>query len=113
MELPTFMGCRRLPGLPDGYQAEVIDLEAIADNPAPEFAALSRDAKELIADEYPHVLSIENEWSMSRCQNCGRRWSQSYLAPIRDLSRRVSSAEPIPSGECPVCGTLCHTVRPS
>src|SRR5512142_2728652 len=45
------------------------------------------------------------------CWDCGSIWPTQGLAPIRDLSERVEEGEPIPSGECPECGALCHPVN--
>jgi hypothetical protein len=43
------------------------------------------------------------------CQNCeGRFPSQDALDPIHDLFERVAAGEPMPSGQCPKCGALCH-----
>jgi DNA-directed RNA polymerase subunit RPC12/RpoP len=42
------------------------------------------------------------------CQNCGQVWPEPALRPIRDVEQRVAPGEPMPAGECPECGTLCH-----
>lgn len=50
---------------------------------------------------------------MNRCQNCDWTGPDSDLlwAEIKDLGERVAPGEPMPSGECPVCGCLCQPVE--
>jgi hypothetical protein len=98
-------------GLPDGYQIEAINLDAVADDPVSWFGGLSADAKEIVADEYSDLLLITDDGPESRCQNCGRQWSRSYLNQITHLSQRVRPGEHMPSGECPICGSLCQVVK--
>jgi hypothetical protein len=98
-------------GLPDGYQIEAINLDALTDDPVSGFTALSGDAKEIVADEYGDLLLIEDDGPESRCQNCDRQWSRSYLNQIKDLFQRVEPGERMPSGECPVCGSLCLLIE--
>ena len=43
------------------------------------------------------------------CQNCkfmGRE--EELVNPIPDIEQRVGPGEPMPSGECPACGAVCH-----
>lgn len=47
----------------------------------------------------------------SSCQNCGKTWDDSQLVEARRLWERVSPGEPMPSGECPACGALCHPIE--
>lgn len=49
--------------------------------------------------------------SQSECQNCLRVWNDEDLDPVKDLEVRVLPGEPVPSGECPDCGALCHPVE--
>lgn len=43
------------------------------------------------------------------CQNCDWRGPEEALvAEIHDLEQRVGVGEPMPAGECPECGALCH-----
>jgi hypothetical protein len=44
----------------------------------------------------------------SECQNCRLTWKDDELKEIKHLSERVAPGEPMPSGECPDCGALCH-----
>lgn len=44
------------------------------------------------------------------CQNCGATWPESQLEPIDDIYLRVEPGEPMPAGECPDCGALCHEI---
>lgn len=41
------------------------------------------------------------------CQNCGERWHEEDLNPVKE---RVAPGEPMPAGECPDCGAVCHEV---
>ena len=46
------------------------------------------------------------------CQNCkfmGRE--EELINPIPDLYQRVGPGEPMPSGECPACGAVCHPTK--
>ena len=42
------------------------------------------------------------------CQNCAKQWTEGQLKPIQHLTQRVEVGEPMPAGECPECGALCH-----
>lgn len=42
------------------------------------------------------------------CPNCGRQWFADQLRSIRDPFQRIAPGEPMPAGECPECGALCH-----
>lgn len=44
------------------------------------------------------------------CQNCDWRGTESQLDDIQDLHQRVDPGEPMPAGECPECGALCHEI---
>ena len=44
----------------------------------------------------------------SKCQNCGKVFKDEDLSEISDFWGRVSPGERMPSGECPVCGSLCQ-----
>ena len=45
---------------------------------------------------------------LHECQNCEQLWPESLLNEVEDLSMRVAPGEPMPSGECPACGAVCH-----
>src|SRR3990167_1944713 len=47
----------------------------------------------------------------TECQNCGKNRDADELHPIRDIHERVTAGEPMPAGECPDCGALCHPVE--
>lgn len=49
--------------------------------------------------------AVEN---MSTCECCFKQWPIQALKPISDLLQRVIPGEPMPAGECPECGGLCH-----
>lgn len=44
------------------------------------------------------------------CQNCSKRWPEGKLREVKDFSMRTEPGEPIPAGECPDCGAVCHVV---
>lgn len=48
---------------------------------------------------------------VSECQNCQMVWADKVLKDVRDLTQRVAPGEPMPSGECPSCGAVCHPVE--
>ncbi len=97
--------------LPPDCEAEVINLYSIARDPVNEFGNLSVEARALVADEYPYVLKLDETSPKAHCQNCGRAWESSLLNHIRDLAQRVSPGEPMPAGQCPICGALCHQTQ--
>ena len=47
-----------------------------------------------------------------KCHNCGwkgpREKLRAQLEQVPDLLQRVAPGEPMPYGECPECGALCH-----
>jgi hypothetical protein len=104
-------GAVELRSLPTDYQVEIIRLDAIACDPVSAFLNLSAEGKEFVADEHPYLLELETNIPASECGNCGRDWSQPYLKEVKDLLLRVEPSEPMPSGECPICGALCHPIR--
>lgn len=54
-------------------------------------------------------MAWPREQGVATCQNCGRKWLDGHLVnPIPHLHERVAAGEPMPSGECPTCGALCH-----
>ncbi len=52
-----------------------------------------------------HHSHLEEKY---KCQNCGEMWSEEKLKPISHLEQRVAAGEPMPAGECPDCGAVCH-----
>jgi predicted RNA-binding Zn-ribbon protein involved in translation (DUF1610 family) len=46
-----------------------------------------------------------------KCQNCGWTGPQAKCKEIKHLTQRVAVGEPMPAGECPKCGALCHPVE--
>jgi hypothetical protein len=58
----------------------------------------------------PEVELLPGE-GQSECQDCGTRWDEADLRAVRHLTERVLPGEPMPSGECPECGALCHAVE--
>lgn len=51
---------------------------------------------------------MATESVLCECQNCRRLWDEGDLNEVEDLSLRVSPGEPVPYGECPECGAVCH-----
>lgn len=52
---------------------------------------------------------VADQEPLSWCQNC--EWlgiPVIGLEAIPDLTQRIMPGEPVPSGECPDCGALCH-----
>jgi hypothetical protein len=45
---------------------------------------------------------------MYRCENCQELWKRDELQPMKDVEMRVGEGEPMPAGECPDCGAVCH-----
>jgi len=45
------------------------------------------------------------------CQNCQEQWDADDLEPLKDVEERVAPGEPMPAGECPDCGAVCHGVK--
>lgn len=42
------------------------------------------------------------------CQNCDWQGDEDDTKPIKHLHQRVAPGEPVPVGECPLCGCLCR-----
>jgi hypothetical protein len=47
---------------------------------------------------------------LNECWNCGSVWLTEQLKPVADLFERVLPGAPMPAGECPTCGCLCHPI---
>lgn len=65
-----------------------------------------------LVDEVRQALKwkVTDGDDISICPNCSRWWPNEIVAqfPVKDLLARVSPGEPMPSGECPACGSLCQ-----
>lgn len=44
----------------------------------------------------------------AKCQNCTWRGYPGQTRGVQNLAVRVAPGEPMPVGECPSCGALCH-----
>lgn len=55
-------------------------------------------------------IPISAETKPYECQSCGECWTSEELKPIpeRGIFDRVAPGEPMPAGECPECGAVCH-----
>jgi hypothetical protein len=42
------------------------------------------------------------------CDGCNATWDVDDLPAVTDLAQRVAPGEPMPAGECPACGAVCH-----
>jgi len=42
------------------------------------------------------------------CQNCQATHDEELLNEVKDIHERVAPGEPMPAGECPDCGAVCH-----
>lgn len=62
-------------------------------------------------DEEPELIEVDGE-GLSECQNCEARWAEADLKEVKHLGLRVAPGEPMPSGECPSCGAVCHLLEP-
>src|SRR5258708_6035330 len=58
-----------------------------------------------------HETSWDASEPLSQCDNCQDIFPESELKPVEDLSERVAPGEPMPSGECPTCGAVCHLLE--
>ncbi len=45
-----------------------------------------------------------------QCDDCEKLVPYDDLKPVGRLIQRVAPGEPMPYGECPECGGLCHEV---
>ena len=88
----------------------VVDFQNLeAGDPAPDLsdahkALLKTHAPSVLDDIVPYVVHY-------RCDNCDAGYRKvDELKPIRDLEQRVAPGEPMPAGECPVCGAVVHPV---
>lgn len=85
------------------------DLGAICDVSVSETSPVPQSFDQAL-DEI--IKDLENEVSselaVQECQSCSRRWLEEQLNEVEDLSMRVAPGEPMPSGECPACGAVCH-----
>lgn len=57
--------------------------------------------------------TFANENEEYQCQNCQETWELSELNPMptAHIFERVAPGEPMPAGECPECGAVCHARR--
>jgi len=58
----------------------------------------------------PRQPEPQSQPETSRCENCEKVWQDSQLSAIEDVHERVAPGEPMPSGQCPECGAVCHPV---
>lgn len=60
-------------------------------------------------DSIPDRVEKGNiEVALYECQNCDRICIESELYPLANVLDRVAVGEPMPAGECPECGAVCH-----
>ena len=51
---------------------------------------------------------LEARETITACQDCAWTGPAGELTHIRDIPQRVGAGEPMPAGECPLCGALAH-----
>ena len=54
---------------------------------------------------------LSDDETKYECQNCGSEWAEDELEDLIDITERVAPGEPMPAGQCPDCGALCHEVE--
>ena len=79
----------------------------------------------IAADAMLHLELVQMAWKVlendpldayfpvCECQDCGHRFPENRLKGIKDIHERAAPGEPMPSGECPECGAVCHVVQES
>lgn len=53
----------------------------------------------------------QEQFDLSRCDNCGKLHSEEMLEDVQKLSMRVAPGGMMPSGQCTECGALCYPVE--
>ena len=68
-------------------------------------------SEELASAENRYDEEVSDIGEVSKCQNCGEWWSDVDLKPLENRAgNRAGLTEPMPSGKCPECGSVCHPV---
>ncbi len=96
------------------YQAQYFD-DREPQSEAVKAVATANGAVHSLADTGINLLcnrlgaqSCNYDQPVSECQSCGQRWLESALLRVNDLNQRVDPGEPMPSGCCLLCGSLCQ-----
>jgi hypothetical protein len=66
-----------------------------------------------IEDQEEEDAPLSSGEGLTKCQDCGTIRPECDLNEIQDFEQRVTPGEPLPLGECPDCGALCHHVDPT
>lgn len=67
--------------------------------------------KESLWSTYHYYIEMLEDDEQVKCQNCEWVGPESACKEIQHLTQRVAVGEPMPVGECPKCGALCHPVE--
>ncbi len=74
--------------------------------------AVTLALNEVFEGYHTQIMDLDTELDpRAQCQNCEAIWPESNLLDIEDLHERVSPGEPMPSGECPLCRSLCQRLE--
>lgn len=57
-----------------------------------------------------HAKGDDGNTEAVECQDCDWAGRFDQLEIVHDLEERVMAGEPMPAGQCPKCGALCHAV---
>ena len=52
-----------------------------------------------------------DEKAVTTCGDCGAKSTAEELDPIQDPSQRLCSGDPLPAGECLICGSLSYVAE--
>lgn len=78
----------------------------------PKTRAMASATNEVFEGYHAQITDLDTELGpRAQCQNCEAIWPESKLLDIEDFYDRVQPGEPMPSGECPLCRSLCQRLE--